>query len=140
VTDILCSFCGIAARQLTGQPMIAGPKVYICAGCVQLCAEIIVEQRDSAGGLKEINGAASVLTTAMRDLEDARRQASKLEAAVKTIAREVAKVLPGPHAITCMWCGAALDDEAAARDHVATCAKHPAVVELAKLRARRSAR
>jgi hypothetical protein len=38
-----CSFCGKASDGL-GPRLIAGPGVYICAECVQLCTEIIAEE------------------------------------------------------------------------------------------------
>jgi len=42
-TDLLkCSFCGKTQKQV--QQLIAGPSVYICDECVELCNEIIAER------------------------------------------------------------------------------------------------
>jgi ATP-dependent Clp protease ATP-binding subunit ClpX len=40
---LVCSFCGKPRDQVAH--MIAGPKVYICDECVELCNEILAEQR-----------------------------------------------------------------------------------------------
>src|SRR5436305_13105979 len=39
---LLCSFCGKSARQV--EKLIAGPGVYICDECIDLCNEIIDEE------------------------------------------------------------------------------------------------
>ena len=41
-----CSFCGKEPKEV--QSMIAGPRVYICDGCVQICNDIL--QSNSAAG------------------------------------------------------------------------------------------
>ena len=38
-----CSFCGKSASQV--ERLIAGPKVYICNECIQLCDEIIQDEK-----------------------------------------------------------------------------------------------
>lgn len=43
-----CSFCGKSQKQV--QQLIAGPGVYICDECVELCNEIIEERMAEAGG------------------------------------------------------------------------------------------
>ncbi len=40
--DLLCSFCGKSQDEV--KKLIAGPSVYICDECIQLCNEIIVEE------------------------------------------------------------------------------------------------
>lgn len=45
---IRCSFCGKDAKDV--RKLIAGPTVHICDECVQLCREIIDEDRDRSGG------------------------------------------------------------------------------------------
>jgi hypothetical protein len=42
-----CSFCGRAAASGTG--MVAGPGVWICAGCVNLAGEILAGQASGQG-------------------------------------------------------------------------------------------
>lgn len=112
MTDLFrCSFCGV---------------VQLCAE--QLVAEIVVDRRDSAGPVKQ--------AAETRELEDARRRVSNLESAIKAIAREVTRVIPGPLSIRCMWCDLRLDSKDIAREHVAICDLHPAVVELRKLQGR----
>ncbi len=43
-----CSFCGKSQKQV--QQLIAGPGVYICDECVELCNEIIEERMAEQGG------------------------------------------------------------------------------------------
>ncbi|MFN0281360.1 MAG: Clp protease N-terminal domain-containing protein [Kineosporiaceae bacterium] len=43
-----CSFCG-GSPEGRGPRLIAGPGVYICAECVQLCTEILAEDAADAG-------------------------------------------------------------------------------------------
>jgi len=52
--DLLkCSFCGKSQKQV--QQLIAGPGVYICDECVELCNEII-EERLAEAGAEESTG------------------------------------------------------------------------------------
>jgi ATP-dependent Clp protease ATP-binding subunit ClpX len=46
-----CSFCGKAQDQV--RQLVAGPAVYICGKCIDLCNEIITEERSlgTEGGL-----------------------------------------------------------------------------------------
>jgi ATP-dependent Clp protease ATP-binding subunit ClpX len=46
--NLFCSFCGKNQKEVT--KLIAGPAVYICDECIQLCSEIIEEetQKDAA--------------------------------------------------------------------------------------------
>lgn len=39
--ELCCSFCG--KSQSTFKKLIAGPNVYICNECVELCVEILAE-------------------------------------------------------------------------------------------------
>ena len=43
--DLSCSFCGKAINEI--KKLIAGPAVYICNECVDICVEIIVEDSKS---------------------------------------------------------------------------------------------
>jgi ATP-dependent Clp protease ATP-binding subunit ClpX len=43
---LTCSFCGKHQRQVN--KLIAGPDVYICNECVDLCVEIIAQERPKA--------------------------------------------------------------------------------------------
>jgi ATP-dependent Clp protease ATP-binding subunit ClpX len=43
---LACSFCGKRQRQVNR--LIAGPGVYICNECVDLCNEIIAQERPKA--------------------------------------------------------------------------------------------
>jgi len=40
--NLFCSFCGKSQKEVT--KLIAGPAVYICDECIQLCSEIIEEE------------------------------------------------------------------------------------------------
>jgi len=42
--DVKCSFCGKTHEQV--KRLIAGPGVYICDECVELCTDIIDEEVD----------------------------------------------------------------------------------------------
>src|SRR6059036_1586206 len=48
--QLLCSFCGKSQRQV--KKLIAGPGVYICDECIDLCNEIIEEELAEAGDVK----------------------------------------------------------------------------------------
>jgi len=45
---LYCSFCGKSQHEV--RKLIAGPSVYICDECVELCNDIIREELDDAGG------------------------------------------------------------------------------------------
>ena len=54
-SDLLkCSFCGKTQKQV--KKLIAGPGVYICDECIELCNEIIIEElsETSSLGLTEL--------------------------------------------------------------------------------------
>ena len=44
--QLLCSFCGKSQRQV--KKLIAGPGVYICDECIDLCNEIIAKHSGKA--------------------------------------------------------------------------------------------
>lgn len=46
VTEVICSFCGKSQDEV--RKLIAGPTVYICNECVDLCNEIVSEDRQQA--------------------------------------------------------------------------------------------
>src|ERR1700757_4228252 len=48
--QLLCSFCGKSQRQV--KKLIAGPGVYICDECIDLCNEIIEEELSETTELK----------------------------------------------------------------------------------------
>ena len=43
-----CSFCGKGQKEV--KKLIAGPNVYICDECIQLCNDIIAEDYEQASG------------------------------------------------------------------------------------------
>jgi ATP-dependent Clp protease ATP-binding subunit ClpX len=45
--ELLCSFCGKSQDEV--KKLIAGPSVYICDECIQLCNEIVAEEYSQAG-------------------------------------------------------------------------------------------
>jgi ATP-dependent Clp protease ATP-binding subunit ClpX len=60
-TDLLkCSFCGKSQRQV--KKLIAGPGVYICDECIDLCNEIIAEELTETAetGLKDLPKPAEI--------------------------------------------------------------------------------
>src|SRR5213079_3504076 len=48
--QLLCSFCGKSQRQV--KKLIAGPGVYICDECIDLCNEIIEEELSETSELR----------------------------------------------------------------------------------------
>jgi len=46
--NLFCSFCGKSQKEVT--KLIAGPAVYICDECIQLCGEIIEEEVEQDRG------------------------------------------------------------------------------------------
>lgn len=44
--DFCCSFCGKGRQEVAH--LISGPMVFICDECVELCNDIIVEERAKA--------------------------------------------------------------------------------------------
>jgi len=63
--DLLCSFCGKSQDEV--KKLIAGPSVYICDECIQLCNEIIAEdygqdlETDAASRLPKPNEIKAIL-------------------------------------------------------------------------------
>ena len=49
--NLFCSFCGKSQKEVT--KLIAGPAVYICDECIQLCGEIIEEEFEQDRGEHE---------------------------------------------------------------------------------------
>jgi ATP-dependent Clp protease ATP-binding subunit ClpX len=47
--SISCSFCGMSRTAV--KKIIAGPGVYICNECIDLCNDIILEEIDAEGVL-----------------------------------------------------------------------------------------
>ena len=46
--NLFCSFCGKNQKEV--KKLIAGPAVYICDECIQLCSEIIDEETEKDAG------------------------------------------------------------------------------------------
>ncbi len=46
--DLHCSFCGKSQHEV--RKLIAGPAVYICDECIELCNDIIAEEYEKEGG------------------------------------------------------------------------------------------
>ncbi len=51
--SLFCSFCGKNQNEV--RKLIAGPAVYICDECIQLCSEIIEEENEKDAGEHEIS-------------------------------------------------------------------------------------
>ena len=47
--NLFCSFCGKSQKEV--KKLIAGPAVYICDECIQLCGEIIEEENEKGSGV-----------------------------------------------------------------------------------------
>ena len=50
-----CSFCGRTSEEV--RKLVAGPNVYICDECVEICAGIVEEMyhEEESGATQEIN-------------------------------------------------------------------------------------
>ena len=44
VEEVICSFCGKSQDEV--KKLIAGPSVYICDECIDLCNDIIVVEKE----------------------------------------------------------------------------------------------
>ncbi len=53
-TNLSCSFCGKSQREV--KKLIAGPTVYICDECIELCNDIIAEEQSKQELLKTRSG------------------------------------------------------------------------------------
>lgn len=53
-SNLSCSFCGKSQREV--KKLIAGPAVYICDECIELCNDIIVEEASKQNLLKAKSG------------------------------------------------------------------------------------
>ncbi len=51
--NLFCSFCGKNQHEV--RKLIAGPAVYICDECIQLCGEIIEEENEKDSGESDIS-------------------------------------------------------------------------------------
>jgi ATP-dependent protease Clp ATPase subunit len=62
--DVLkCSFCGESQHQVV--KLIAGPGVYICDECIELCNQIIVEELAQGHFDDEVESAAKEVKDAL---------------------------------------------------------------------------
>jgi ATP-dependent Clp protease ATP-binding subunit ClpX len=66
-TGLHCSFCGKHQDQI--QKLIAGPGVYICDECVDLCQEIIADELSRQEVRKRIEGAGGDVSALTDDLD-----------------------------------------------------------------------
>ncbi len=62
-TVLYCSFCGKNQHEV--KKLIAGPSVFICDECVELCNEIIVEELDDSNTSSSSNGGSTGLPKPM---------------------------------------------------------------------------
>ena len=62
--NLFCSFCGKNQKEV--KKLIAGPAVYICDECIQLCSEIIEEEREQDAEVLE----QSYLPKEIKDMLD----------------------------------------------------------------------
>lgn len=62
--NLFCSFCGKNQKEV--KKLIAGPAVYICDECIQLCSEIIEEEKEQEAEILE----QSYLPREIKDMLD----------------------------------------------------------------------
>lgn len=58
--DLCCSFCGLHRRHV--RKLVAGPRVFICDVCIDLCDQILDDEADKAG---EVSRHADALLAAL---------------------------------------------------------------------------
>lgn len=77
---VRCSFCGKAQHEV--RRLVAGPSVYICDECVELCRDIIVEELGEPGFAEPVPvSIQGVVLEGLRTLaETAERQGRDLRA------------------------------------------------------------
>ena len=95
IQDLTCSFCGKNQEEI--EKLIAGPNVYICNECVQLCNEILSEEGESPDSEEDLH--CSFCAKNQKDVE---------------------KLVPGPAVSICNECiqlctKIIADDEAAGK-------------------------
>ena len=64
--DLCCSFCGKSKKQV--KQIIAGPSVYICAECVDLCNEIVAKESGRATRMTTLEDRIAELESEVEDL------------------------------------------------------------------------
>ncbi|RLC07650.1 MAG: ATP-dependent Clp protease ATP-binding subunit ClpX, partial [Deltaproteobacteria bacterium] len=63
--NLFCSFCGKNQKEV--KKLIAGPAVYICDECIQLCSEIIEEESEKDSRETEVTFAPKEIKTMLDD-------------------------------------------------------------------------
>ena len=74
--NLFCSFCGKSQKEV--KKLIAGPAVYICDECIQLCGEIIDEETDKGTGGLEHTLAPKEIKTMLDDYVIEQERAKKI--------------------------------------------------------------
>src|SRR5512137_2236297 len=72
--QLLCSFCGKSQRQV--KKLIAGPGVYICDECIDLCNEIIDEELTAPATLPRPRDIDAILNDYVVGQNEAKRTLS----------------------------------------------------------------
>lgn len=62
---ICCSFCGKSQGEV--KRLIAGPNVYICDECVDLCYDLVMEESDESEFVETTTGGAEFTLLTPRD-------------------------------------------------------------------------
>ncbi len=74
--NLFCSFCGKNQNEV--KKLIAGPAVYICDECIQLCSEIIEEESEKDARETEINLIPHEIKTMLDDYVIEQDEAKKV--------------------------------------------------------------
>jgi len=71
-SKLRCSFCSKGQREV--KKLIAGPSVYICNECVDICVEIIIDSSRQEGvALREVLPVLSQAEEILKQVEPSRR-------------------------------------------------------------------
>lgn len=123
--------------------MIAGPAVFICNECVELCVAVLIEQK-----VPIVDGSAcdamSRILKYEEDLSTMRHAHRMAGIGLVGVMHTIAGVLSGlglkqEDAMQCCWCGRTFAAGDEIRNHVATCEKHPAVIRLMEIQGKETA-
>ena len=82
--EIRCSFCGKSQSQV--KRLVAGPDVYICNECIDLCGEIVHDGEENADPSQKIEGEAFTLPKPKEIVEKLSDYVIGQEEAKKTLA------------------------------------------------------
>ena len=83
-SSLRCSFCSKSQSEV--RKLIAGPNVYICDECIEICTDIIDEERDLEEREGQVSDLNQRLITVESRLAETRRRGESLEESLEKTA------------------------------------------------------